>query len=145
MKINIKIILFISLIFFVILFTIYIISKPEDPTLNLAQFTKIEENIPEVIEETATPEIQSIRNEEAKKQTEADKSFVIATNKVEKKYPWFHKFPIESEEYTIVYDYEQDSFRIRFKVEYTKEKENEIVQKIKEIVGDTTFDWYVIN
>ena len=59
-------------------------------------------------------------SEEVKKQIEEqNKNDLIFNENMKKlleKYPWYYKFPIITSEYTIVYDYDKEQFRVRIKL-----------------------------
>lgn len=56
------------------------------------------------------------RAEQLRQQSLEDQKFSEQQQKQEEAFPWTFKMPISTDEYTIVYDYEVEEFRIRLKV-----------------------------
>jgi len=58
------------------------------------------------------------------------------------KYPWYSKLPIEKEDYRIIWDLEEESFRIRLKISENSPQEekniliNQAVEDIENITGE---------
>ena len=59
---------------------------------------------------TATPTIEVLPN---------DLEYSRGLTELHKKYPWYSKLPIETEDYRIIFDFDKESFRIRILSEPT--------------------------
>lgn len=73
--------------------------------------------------------------EEGAKQTQGDIDFAEAYKKFLEKYPWYTRLPIDTYEYRIVYDFEQEKFRIRLKLKIPNEQRQNVVDKALNDLG----------
>lgn len=100
---------------------------------------------------SSEPEAQqhNLTQEELKNLVEGDLEYSKKVEIFKQKYPWYNKIPIERDSYTIVYDYDISSFRIRLKMKQTspESQRNEAVNKalkdISDIGGDVT-NYYIL-
>lgn len=63
------------------------------------------------------------------------------------KYPWYQKIPIETDLYSIVFDFEVESFRIRYKEGVNKKNPTILEQALQDIrnIGADPSKYYIIN
>lgn len=81
-----------------------------------------------------------------------DYEYAEATKSLLEKYPWYSKLPIDNNEYTIVWDFEVEKFRIRLKIPETSVQElkdsltAKAVEEIKKLTGDkfSEYAYYVL-
>lgn len=69
--------------------------------------------------------------EQVTQQGKDDTEFSEAQQAIRREYSWYDSLPIETEEYTIVYDYRREEFRIRLKISQNSPAEliNDLTQK----------------
>lgn len=87
--------------------------------------------------------------EEGKLQSQDDLEYGEVFKKFAEEYPWYLGLPIETIEYRIVYDFEQESFRIRMKIPIIEEgvEENLVkaaLENLKEIGVPEPISYYVL-
>lgn len=83
-------------------------------------------------------------------QSQGDFAFGEAYKTFASQYPWYLSLPVERPEYRIVYDFEQSSFRIRFKIAVSdKNQEDALIKKaledLKKIGVPEPIPYYIIN
>lgn len=127
---------------FIIVFIIAFYPEGKTPT-QYSNYTQVSEEAVPVT--PSTPDIQELISEvEAKTLTGRDYIYAQATIDFIKKYPWYEKMPINTQEYLIVYDLDKSSFRIVLKMSPTSPESqknaaiNSALQDIKSIGADST-------
>lgn len=98
----------------------------------------------------STPFTEELTLKEGRLQAIDDSIFGEAFEKFIEDYPWYIHLPIENNQYRIVYDFEEKSFRIRILVpDLDPAQEETLIQKALEdlkIIGLTEpINYYVIN
>jgi|SRR3989344_8302113 len=68
-------------------------------------------------------------DEQAEIQAQDDLLFGSAFNKVIQDYPWYPRLPIDTEKYTITYDFEIEAFKIKIKTPNPNEEEKDNIVK----------------
>jgi|LDZU01.1.fsa_nt_gi hypothetical protein len=81
-----------------------------------------------------------------------DYEYAEAMKSLFEKYPWYSKLPIDTNEYTIVWDFEVEKFRIRLKIPESSSQElkdsliAKAVEDIKTLTGEkfAEYTYYVL-
>lgn len=106
---NTKIFIIFLVLLLIIGLTLQIIFPEEKP------IAPINNQIP-VVQDSRATKINSEENPGVADQGLLDIEFNEALIRKIDKFPWYQDFPIVTDEFTIVYDYELNSFRIRLKI-----------------------------
>ena len=76
---------------------------------------------------TTNPYSTKELDEQSGQQLKDDLLFAKTELNYHKKYPWYSKLPIIREEYTIIYNFKKEAFRIRIKIENPSEDQKELI------------------
>lgn len=89
--------------------------------------------------------------EHAREQTQADIEFNKAISNLQKDFPWYNDIPIDNDQFTIVYDYDQTKFRIRLKIPENTDPEiidnltNKALAKMEELdINPSEWGYYIL-
>jgi hypothetical protein len=88
-----------------------------------------------------------IAEETLKQMYEGEINYNNGLKEMYAKYPWYSKIPIETDLYFIVFDFEKESFRIRYKEGVNKNNPTILEQALQDIrnIGADPSKYYVIN
>ncbi len=88
---------------------------------------------------------QPINQEQATQTTQDDLTAADAISAVYEKYPWYGKIPIVTDDFTIAFNFEKDSFRIIFLKPSTEDIKQSALGAIENIGADLDqYSYYFI-
>ncbi|MFZ2664124.1 MAG: hypothetical protein WAX66_02075 [Patescibacteria group bacterium] len=117
-------------------------SKRDSESINLSDYKKVSER-----KEEDTPSEIGTGDDLPR-----DYEYAEATKSLLEKYPWYTKTPIDTSDYTIVWDLELEKFRIRLKVPETSSQElkdsltAKAVEDIRTLTGEkfSEYTYYIL-
>lgn len=146
-SINKKMLLFLTIV--LVLFIIFIlINNNKDSEKSPTEYKITEEYKEETAEDITTP----VSPETITENENGDFDFARHMKEVYREYPWYRKFPIEKEDYLLIWVPQEKSFRIVMLIDQDssdKEKNNIIDQALSDIekatgVSYRNYPYYVV-